>query len=392
MRKHEKFLQYYKSVALILLNVFISLVFFNAVFFVGFKIKDHFFSVKNDNPITKIYDISTLKKVYPQWDKDEILGLLHETYSRPYIYEPFTQFKERPFKGKYVNVDENGFRVIKDQGPWPPVSENFNIFLFGGSTIFGNGVSDEQTVASYLQQILSNKLNRDVRVYNFGRRAYYSSQELILLERLLVKGTVPDVAIFIDGLNEFFFFDDKPTLTTSLTQYVNGTTQEAKSDFLNNLPMFRVARFARNQISRYLDDSNLVNEKSENPSYDNEVSISIVKRYIENKKIIEAISTAYGVQPIFVWQPVPTYKYDLSYHLFGNADTLKESWLFKLKYGYTYMGKLYREKQLGDNFFWCADIQEHLQEPLYVDGVHYTAKMSQMLANCIAMQKLEKFF
>jgi hypothetical protein len=41
------------------------------------------------------------------------------------------------------------------------------------------------------------------------------------------------------------------------------------------------------------------------------------------------------------------------------------------------------EKPPGENFLWCADIQESLAEPLYVDKVHYTAKMSRLIATTV---------
>jgi hypothetical protein len=83
-----------------------------------------------------------------------IRELLRETWNRGYAYEPFTYFKERPFTGKYVNVDPHGFRVTKEQGPWPPDRNRDFIFLFGGSTSFAYGLPDDQTVASYLQESL----------------------------------------------------------------------------------------------------------------------------------------------------------------------------------------------------------------------------------------------
>src|SRR6185503_15185425 len=103
-------------------------------------------------------------------------------------YEAFTQFCERPFHGRFVNVSENGFRVSAQQGPWPPDADNFNIFLFGGSTTFGYGLPDSQTVASYLQDDLAARSSPHVRVYNFGRGSYVSEQERVLFEELLLAG------------------------------------------------------------------------------------------------------------------------------------------------------------------------------------------------------------
>src|SRR2546427_11763001 len=43
----------------------------------------------------------------------------------------------------------------------------------------------------------------------------------------------------------------------------------------------------------------------------------VIDRFIENKRMIEAVAATRGVRVLFVWQPVPTYKYDLRYHPFA---------------------------------------------------------------------------
>ncbi len=118
-------------------------------------------------------------------------------------YEWPTQFKEAPFHGRYVNVDPSGFRASTPQGPWPPDPANFNIFLFGGSTTFGYGLSDDETLSSAIQHLLSRTSARPVFAYNFGRGSYFSTQELMLYYRLLASGSVPQVVVFVDGLNDF---------------------------------------------------------------------------------------------------------------------------------------------------------------------------------------------
>ena len=76
-----------------------------------------------------------------------------------------------------------------------------NIFIFGGSTAFGYGVADQETIASYLQEICRTK-RKNINVYNFACGFYYSTQERILLEKLISKGIDIDIAVFIDGVNE----------------------------------------------------------------------------------------------------------------------------------------------------------------------------------------------
>ena len=47
------------------------------------------------------------------------------------------------------------------------------------------------------------------------------------------------------------------------------------------------------------------------------------------------------------------------------------------------MKKFLETHDEGNNFFWAADMQKNLHEVLYVDAVHYTAHMNQLLAKTI---------
>jgi hypothetical protein len=38
---------------------------------------------------------------------------------------------------------------------------------------------------------------------------------------------------------------------------------------------------------------------------------------------------------------------------------------------------------LGPNFIWAADMQQNLKKPLYVDAVHYSGEMTNMIAKYI---------
>jgi hypothetical protein len=51
--------------------------------------------------------------------------------------------------------------------------------------------------------------------------------------------------------------------------------------------------------------------------------------------------------------------------------------------GYEYMAKRIKEDPLGPNFIWAADIQNDSKKPLYVDAVHYSSELNQMLARFI---------
>ncbi|MBU1047375.1 MAG: SGNH/GDSL hydrolase family protein [Candidatus Omnitrophica bacterium] len=354
-----------------------------------FWIKD---SITAD-PVTVRYGGESVQKVYGQMPQAEVDQLLKETWSRPLLYEAYTQFKERPFTGKYVNVHEQGFRLSKEQGPWPPQSANLNIFLFGGSTTFGYGVSDEQTIASYLQQYLVGKLQRPVCVYNFGRGFYYSTQELILYERLLISGFVPDIAIFIDGVNDFYHYNDEPLFTERLQVFIRGDKKEPESKLavISKLPMARFARIILRILHPLPVDTTTITIATTNlfpQSYDNQPLLeAVIDRYLQNKKLIEAVSDVFSVEPVFVWQPVPTYDYDFHNYPFieGGFDRHTYS-----KYGYEIMASRFDKEAFGNNFLWCADIQKDIEEPLYIDKFHYSPPMSNLFAERIMILMIER--
>jgi hypothetical protein len=262
------------------------------------------------------------------------------------------------------------------------------VFVFGGSTTFGIGVPDDQTIASHLQPALGTAgQGREVRVYNFGRGAYYSSQERALFDRLAVAGTLPDLAVFIDGLNDFFFVDarDRPALTDSLERLVDRREDGGPSPFaatINELPAMKLlVRWGLVARPRPVMLSGPEVSAANLPAFDDPaVSDWVIRRYVTNKALIEAAAGATRVQSVFVWQPVPTYKYDLQYHTFKGTFGRTEY----ARHGYPRMAEYVRTHPLGPNFVWCADIQEDLRELLYVDQVHYAPSMSQRIARCIA--------
>ena len=395
--RSRTFLGYYKSAALLLLNFLVFFILVNAGLYLLFHLKDAHTRREAEKNVTRVHSNLSLRTVYPGMDAQSIDQLIRETWSRPYAYEPFTQFKERPFRGRFVNVSEAGYRLSKDQGPWPPENDPYNIFLFGGSTTFGYGLPDDQTIASYLQEHLSLVASHDVWVYNFGRGSYVSGQELALFEQLLIAGFVPDLALFIDGLNEFAF-PDGPAETRRLDA-VFGRKRPALNRYpaLAALPITRLAYFLRRSATRLFRGPPEVLPQNIEPTaaiddgkyHDREIIARVITRYFENRKLIEAVANAYGARTAFVWQPIPLYKYDLRYHLFATGDF--GSNLFAL-HGYRYMERRINERPAGEDFMWCADMQQSLEEPLYVDKVHYTAKMSRLLAATIGDLLVERGF
>ncbi|MBI3591345.1 MAG: SGNH/GDSL hydrolase family protein [Candidatus Melainabacteria bacterium] len=363
----EKITKYYKVSAITVLSMLLLFIFANVFVYSISIIKD---IIVYKNQIFSIYS-EPFTSLYSNLNRKQVDDLLRETWSRPYVYEPFTQFKERPYKGKYVNVNEHGFRPVKDQGPWPPVLDNYNIFLFGGSTTFNYGLSDDQTTAEYLQRYFSDaKLNKKVFIYNFGRGNYYSTQERILFEKLLTAGLSPNLAIFIDGLNDFYYINDEPQYTEKIRDFVDNG-----GNLLNKIPFVKAVK------SFKMIFTNGSKSVFKNENYNDQVIITkVINRYLLNKKLIEAVSSHFAVKTLFIWQPVPTYKYDLKYHKPARCGFGKFTYS---KYGYPRMAEYIKKVSLGNNFLWLADMQKNLKQPLYVDIDHYSGEMSEKIAKRI---------
>src|SRR5438067_5844313 len=106
---------------------------------------------------------------------------------------------------------------------------------------------------------------------------------------------------------------------------------------------------------------------------------SVIGRYLEDKKLIEAVAGAHGIKTFFVWQPVPTFRYDLKHHIFARGGAIDGHELAAPGYA-----AMERVRPAAPNFIWCADIQASVAEALYVDPVHYSGPMNGRLARCIA--------
>jgi hypothetical protein len=348
-----------------------TIVFVTLLLLVGVNIALYFFTPhETPNPLSR-YGLATILRAYPGWDKDSVLTLLKETYQgRNYEHHPFAQFKNGPFLGRYLSISPPGFRVVKNQAPWPPRSSAYNIFVFGGSTAFGLGVTNEETIASFLQEILnSGNGPRPVAVYNFGTPAYASRQEATLYYDFLTSGVTPDMAVFIDGLNEMQW-GETPALTTEISRFVEG---KAFRDFLYaNIPMVRLAySVLHRRVSAGTDVGG-----------GGAAAEGVIQRWMYNKRVIEAMAAAFGVRTLFVWQPVPYYNYDLQYHIFCQArPDCKNAAGSDL---YSRMKTVSANGQLGGDYLWLGDVQAGRTDNLYVDNVHYNPAFSREIAQLVA--------
>ena len=305
-------------------------------------------------------DDSDLASIYPGWSRDEVTRLIHESRRRKLAYQPFSQFGEAPYAGRYVNVSEHGFRRSSNQGPWPMSESSVNVWMFGGSTTFGYGLPDAETIPSFVQQALARELpDSTVAVYNFGQGYFYSSQELALFYALLISAeSLPDIVVFVDGVNESM---KEPFYSEALRTMVR-TPYQAPYARVRPVPLAEGEQ--------------------------------VVARYMKNKRLIESWCAVHGIQPLFVWQPSPAWKYDLRFHLFPSEDfggVDVDGAILGQSPHYAAMERTVELNGLASvrEFLTLADLQIGRQQALYVDHVHYTAELSREIGESIGARVVE---
>jgi hypothetical protein len=244
------------------------------------------------------------------------------------------------------------------------------VFVFGGSTTYGYGLPDDETIPSYLGKCAAaSHTPAHLAVYNFAREGYFSTQELILFQQLLRAQFVPQVAVFIDGINEFSHPDGQPAFADRFSRFMAG---EIHSNPFNNLPITKAAYRLRAGWTK-------PHPRVPEDSADRAVLEGVINRWLANKRMIELTAAGFGVRTIFVWQPVPTYKYDLRYYFPTFEKGYGGKWP-RDHYGYPLMENLREQGKLGPDVLWLADLQQDKHENLYVDPVHYTAAFSKDIA------------
>ncbi len=290
-------------------------------------------------------------------------------------YKAFVEFGESERIGEFTIVGKLGNRCnFNDVNKCKtPIGGKKEIWLFGGSTTFGYGLKNNETISAHLQNILGN----DFEVINFGSGYYYSSQERILLNNLLTKIDAPFAIVFIDGYNDFYkdYNYDETIFTQSIKKKMNKSSSDDLRDYFDE----RIARLNVVKLLRQIFFDNQKNKLSNNDNVNNKDVNKGINILINNQKIIKGISKIYGIKLLQILQPVPIYKdsYESSnipneYYVnnVNDASTKK----FKLSY------KIYIEKKPKD----VLDLSKlKIEGPMYIDGAHYSSEFSSEIAKKI---------
>jgi len=228
-------------------------------------------------------------------------------------YEPYVLWRKGSMSRETIHIDRSGFRVTPgaDCKGRSPVE----IFLFGGSTMWGFGAPDSGTIAAFLQERIEADLDRPVCVRNFGEGAYVSTQELIALMRRIQAGHVPRLAIFYDGWNDIIsaeqtgesgshFGRDRIARRLETGSQLSGTTESAGSANPGLVLEWLQGSYSWKLGSRLLELPVQWRRSRPNKAWPADLADQVVDTYLENLRMAEAIGEAYGFEVFGFWQPL----------------------------------------------------------------------------------------
>lgn len=109
-------------------------------------------------------------------------------------YFDYIGWRRKSFSGKTININHEGYR--QDPQSKATTSRDAQIWVFGGSTVWGSGARDFETIPAFLEQA------SQLATFNFGESGYVAHQNLNLLMKAYLNGGHPKYVIFYDGVNE----------------------------------------------------------------------------------------------------------------------------------------------------------------------------------------------
>ena len=296
--------------------------------------------------------------------------------SNYFVFDQFQMWNSIPgYEDKGLNISAQGFR--KNSSDDGPGTEKRVVFLVGGSTVFGVGVSDEETISSHLQTMMDRNCDR-YQIINAGVIGYYSTQELIHIHRNLVRRN-PMMIISLTGRNDAFYslhpayrYDKVPyhglmrEKLGALDPYYQGET--------TRLTPLHLERLIRGMLKAlpfdWLREWRLGGL---------EIAPEGTEIFVRNQESIQALLSGLGIEYHLFLQPTVAFP-QRSVHK-GELNYLQAFYLNALNKSYQVLASKAQEKL--DPRWFHGFVHLRADGKLFIDDVHLSPLGSRLLARSI---------
>lgn len=362
--KKSKLKIYYKNLSYIIMSTLLLIIALDILSYFAILIYRY---KKSDLPeVLAKYGIDNYinLNIYGDKNRDQILQIWKDVDKLSLEIEPFTMFREKVgFTSKTINIAQEGYRISSNQKLLD--TQIKKVFLIGGSTTFGYGVRDSETIASFLQKQLGDSF----AVFNFGRGHYYSRQELVLFINLLLQEQKPDILISIDGINERRI-KFPPSYSYSYRSMGAQDINNIAYKLFIDRPLVKILTFIQEKTIRHNSNNVPLRETPQ----------SWAKDYLNSIQLIETIAKSRGITYFAFLQPAPWFQHPhKSTHPFTDNPNREEEVL-----SYNEISTSIGFKQGPEYLYNISKLAEDENRPLYVDKIHYNPYFSKKIAKKIA--------
>ncbi len=332
-----------------------------------------------------------------------------------YVYDPYKNMLPTPNYTDVRGIRHNaaGFRRSSEVDRVKPAG-TFRIFLMGASTAYGTGglwphlqrdyevLDNTETIDAYLEAYLSKSFpGQRFEVINAGIPSTWTHHDLIYLNQTVLRYD-PDMVLFLDGFNDFYFFDPghDQFLDYSYTDhsYVIMGPPTVRSLFSANAYwIFRKSALfhALSRSARNL--KRILSRPSERPAIDVDVAVRQVEEVFRRNalKMMERsalIARHEDVVPVFLLQPLLILERDRpgltpiekQLHAF-NVESYLPNYEEFMRRAVPRLAEVQDSAlaAVGGEFLDLTGIYKHAQTQIFTDYAHLTPEGNQILADVV---------
>ena len=332
-------------------------------------------------------------------------GLLEEVRkSDRTVYEPYTIWKRRAYRGTYTTIDISGSRHTVGNSS---SGDALDVWVFGGSAVWGVGAPDSETIPSHLAALLNSSPGIDANVRNLGRRGYVSTQEVIHLMRELQAGRRPDAVILYNGVNDAAAVSLQPEFPGAHVSFdavkdrfeANGEG-DALGWFARSTGLYKASRIVLDRVEDdpFERDGIIVYASEDTGSAPDHRRLAErgVDLWLFNARVVDGLARAYGFTPLMAFQP----------GLWSTGKPLdpSEESLIDSEMEYAGLSTIMTvraemaallDERLPDAHVseWVVNLNDlfaDTSEPVYIDYAHVTGQGNEIAARRIAEELLAR--
>jgi lysophospholipase L1-like esterase len=312
-------------------------------------------------------------RLYPDLKKDTVKQMISELYQQNMKWSSYTHYSFKAFEGVHNNIDKLGQRNTLNFTT-NTTEKPYRIFGFGGSTLYGSGARDNYTIPSELSKLIKkNHPYKQVEITNFGCHGYIRSMENMALQKELLKGNIPDLVLFYDGVND-------------VVSALQNNQAGLPTNSANRENEFNIGISYKSRLRSLLTKSNLyqfIKTHTKTNAIDQKtaktLSEEIVTNYLGNVKISKAISQAYNFEVLNFIQPAI---YTKNNKIGIEKQALEETKVYENIFNMTYNTLLKTDTSAND-LIDISTVFSESDKPLYLDFCHINETGNETVAKSI---------